>query len=1121
MFRIKNKAVLRYEPSEPEAVQIAIDNLEQDLRKVLPEIQITHNKAENAPVIHIKTDTALTDKSGQPHKEMYRLEVRDSTLYITGSDRRGTVYGIYTFCEWMGVSPWYFFADVPVSPKTELVLPEGHFVEDWPSVEYRGIFINDEEELDAWVRNYMGEATIGVKTYEKIFELLLRLKANYIWPAMHVNSFNMNPENGALADRMGIVVGTSHCDMLMRSNNREWKPWTERKGYTDAVYDYSVEGRNREILKEYWRESVEQNRDFEVCYTLGMRGIHDSGFETRGLEGTTEEECRQAKIALLEKIIADQRDILRDTLGRDTMMTFIPYKEVMELYDHGLKVPEDMTLVWANDNYGYIRRYPSEAEKKRSGGNGIYYHNSYWAPPGMSYVFLCSIPLAHTRNELQKAWNEGIRKLWVMNVGAMKPLEQEITFYLQLAWEIGKPGALTEDVEAFVADWIDRTFSGQIGQRVSKLLNDFSQLTNVRKLEQMDYDVFSQTAYGDEAAVRIQRYEELFKEGNALFESLPEEEKPAFFQLVLMRIHAGYFTNLAYYYADRSTLMFDRGNMQAAALYTEKSQEAEDARRRMLYYYNNVMRGGKWQDILTPEGFPPPRAAMMPACTPPLKIQGEPAMRVDIWNDGAELRFATPGEKWLDIGNTGVGEFAVCVTGPEWAKLSPDGGIVREELRVTVSVEDVGVDRSGEIVIENLSDSTEKRVPISTVKPVYSGCVQEDDGIVVIEASEAQSMDFKIIKRLGRLQGDLVEAKAQREPENMRGAEPLCYEFALTSGGQFLLEIHRFPSLNSVGRIRIGVSVDDGAMRVVESVSKDEHKGNWRRNVLDNVDKLTLALSNIGPGAHILKLWALDKYFAFSRVVLYTESRKTNSLAGVRGAQSLPERIDLAGWCAGFYGEHPLLPRPEFFAPLEDEGDCLADTLLKAQPESYAVTVTPDWYFARAKKPFAEREGNVKIDMAAALAQTEYAWAEAPETGLWRHCAGESFGRSGLAMYIRKPDLVWEEKAVPSLNYRIECAGGEYTLWLLSKFNFQEESSFGIGVEGEPLPKECLYGNGSLWRYEAEQIYCWTPVARVELVRGEHTISVYALASGMRFDRLYMTNRKTLPPQDLNWGRDE
>ncbi|MDE6518037.1 MAG: glycosyl hydrolase 115 family protein, partial [Acetatifactor sp.] len=336
----------------------------------------------------------LCDEKGTLRKEAYLHCLHEGRLVIAGSDRRGTIYGIYDLCEALGVSPWHFWADVPVKTKQEFVLPQGYQKMDYPSVEYRGIFINDEEELEAWVQNYMGEPTIGVKTYEKVFELLLRLKANYIWPAMHVNSFNLTPENGALAERMGIVVGTSHCDMLMRSNYREWKPWTEKKGYTNAVYDYSIEGRNREILKEYWRESVEQNRDYEVCYTLGMRGIHDSGFETRELEGRTEEEIRSAKIALLEKIIADQRAILRETLGHETMMTFVPYKEVLELYDNGLEVPEDMTLVWANDNYGYIRRYPSEKEKRRRGGNGIYYHNSYWAPPSMSCVFLCSIPLA-------------------------------------------------------------------------------------------------------------------------------------------------------------------------------------------------------------------------------------------------------------------------------------------------------------------------------------------------------------------------------------------------------------------------------------------------------------------------------------------------------------------------------------------------------------------------------------------------------------------------------------------------------------------------------------------------------------------------------------------------------
>ena len=267
--------------------------------------------------------------------------------------------------------------------------------------------------------------------------------------------------------------------------------------------------------------------------------------------------------------------------------------------------------------------------------------------------------------------------------------------------EIDKPGALTENVENFVKDWIDRTFTGDIGAEVSALLNDFSQLTNVRKVENMDYDAFSKTAYGDEAALRIHQYEKLFAKG--LYEALPEDEKAAFFQLVLMRVHAAYFTNLAFYYGDRSTLMYDRGNMQAAAYYTQKSREAEDARRHMLHYYNRVMAGGKWNGMLNPEGFPPPRAAMIPVCTPPLKIEGKPSMRLDAWNDGKELCFVSPGEKWIDVGNLGSGEFELRVQAPEWVKISEYQTTVCTEKRITVHVSDVSQNRTGEILLENIS----------------------------------------------------------------------------------------------------------------------------------------------------------------------------------------------------------------------------------------------------------------------------------------------------------------------------------------------------------------------------------------------------------------------------------
>jgi len=1112
--------------TETEAVKIAVTNLKMDLEKVLgAAVTIAAHKivvgtiGVSAVVEDLLgTDISkIQDESGVLRKEAYLLKVCDGNLVIAGTDRRGTIYGIYEFCEYMGVSPWYFFADVPVKEKAEVKLPADYEKVDYPSVEYRGIFINDEEELEAWVQNYMGEDTIGVKTYEKIFELLLRLKANYIWPAMHVNSFNVKKENGALAERMGIVVGTSHCDMLMRSNNREWKPWIAKKGYTDAKYDYSIPGRNREILQEYWRESVEQNQDFEVCYTLGMRGIHDSGFETRDLEGKSEEEIKKAKVELLTTIIHDQQDILKETLGHDTMMTFIPYKEVLELYDSGMEIPEELTLVWANDNYGYIRRYPSEKEKNRKGGNGIYYHNSYWSPPSMSYVFFCSIPLAHTRNELRKAYEEGIQKLWVMNVGAMKPLEQEISFYLRLAWEIGKENALTDDVDAFVEDWINKTFSGNMGKEVATMLNDFSQLTNVRKVENMDYDAFSQTAYGDEAVVRIHAYEELFQRGNALYALLPEEEKDAFFQMVLMRIHAAYFTNLQYYYGDRSTLMHSKGKMQAAAFYAKKAVEFDDARRKMLAYYNTIMADGKWNGIVNPEGFPPPRAAMMPVYTPPLAITGEPRMLVDVWNEEEEICFVKPGEKWIELANIGQGEFTFEIQAPQWVILSKSKGVVSTEERILVKVIEVSKNCQDVLKVKNLDDGTIVEVPVSIVVPDKLNisdtncCNMEEDGKVVVDADSVncEGTGFHCIKRLGRGVGSLVEACEVKE-----NCKELKYSVILTSEGDATLEIHRFPSLDSVGRIRIGVSVDGGSVQIVETPSTDEWRGNWKKNVLNNVDRLYLELPNLEAGEHTIAFYPVDKYFAFSRFVIYTEERKPNNYIGIAGNQQLPKLWDALEWMKEFYGDITLSPRPIEYAQVEKEEDTLVKADLIQCEANYAKTVEPSWYLQEGGKMFEERGGAICIDAASVLAQSSYAYTS---KFAWQYCGSESYGRSGLAMYIRQPELKWQVEYAPTLNYRVQCSGGDYTVWILAKFNVREESFMGVGVDGTPTPKEQLYKNGCLWRYEAEQIYRWVPIARTRLSAGEHELQIYALASGMRYDRIYVTKGGEMPPVDSKW----
>ncbi len=651
---------------EPEAVRIAAVNLKSDLFKVLASrvcLSFTEDGAAAGPArifgvqngtcpmpeelrlprpFDIKTVVVATRENltESPriaasavaalipgHKEGFVLAVRNGVLYLCGNDRRGTIYAVYEFCERLGVSPWHFFADVPPRQRDRFELAEGFTFADYPSVEYRGIFINDEEELEKWVVGYMAEDTIGPKTYAHIFELLLRLKCNYLWPAMHVNSFNANVENGALAEKMGIVIGTSHCDMLMRSNNREWEPWKRKKGYTDLSYDFSIEGENREKLLEYWRESVEQNHDFEVTYTLGMRGIHDSGFNTAALKGLTGEELLKARIALLTDVFRAQDQILKEVPHKEALKIFVPYKEVLPLYDGGLPVPDDYTLIWTNDNYGYVRRYPDSKARQRSGGHGIYYHQSYWAPPDASYLFICSIPAAQTRYELSKAYDNGIRRLWVTNFGAIKPLEQHMSYYAALAWNIGKENDPTRDVTAFLAGWLDRTFTGGFGSRLAPLLTDFDQVVNMRKIEQMDNGVFYQSERQDDAAGRIRFLRHVFDEVNEIYRQLPRREQDAFFEMVLMRIHAAYYTNAMYYYADRSQLTAGLHHDAEADRCFRLAEDFDRARQALLYYYNHIMANGKWNGIVTPEDFPPPRTAMYPAAVSPEKSRDIPPVR--------------------------------------------------------------------------------------------------------------------------------------------------------------------------------------------------------------------------------------------------------------------------------------------------------------------------------------------------------------------------------------------------------------------------------------------------------------------------------------------------------------
>lgn len=1198
IFKKGKSYTLLMSSKENSAVKIAAANLQKDFAAVLQaDLQIVDEKdvsvfkaemmrdydivlgtiGESKIIDSIVAKNMLTlwgvrDENDKMRKEGYVLAEQESTLVIAGTDRRGTVFGIYELSRQMGVSPWYFFADVPIKKKDEFVIAKNYHKSDYPSVEYRGIFINDEEELEVWSKKHTSDDTIGPETYKHIFELLLRLKANFIWPAMHVNSFNVNVENGRLADSMGVVVGTSHCDMLMRSNNCEWNQWVEKKGYEGLKYDFTIPGENRERLIEYWQESVEQNKDFEVCYTVGMRGIHDSGFVTERIDkkDISKEEKQREKVKLLENIIEIQRSIINCTLGDDkrkkTLQSFVPYKEVLSLYDNGLRLPENITTIWADDNFGYMRRYPSAEERKRSGGHGLYYHASYWAHPGMSYLFFNSIPLAHIHNELRKSYESGIRKMWVLNVGALKPIEQEMDFFVNYAWNVGKENTIT-DVKEYLEEWANYTFSGGFGREIADICIKFTRIANVRKVEHMRFDVFSQTAYGDEAVRRLNELKRLVKRANAIYAELPEEEKAAFFELILMKIQAAFYIYTSFYCADRSNLCFEQGKLQAADMYYKKAYKFDSYKRRLIEYYNKKLVDGKWDGILTPESYPPPRTALFPPSRPALRIEGEPEMKVFLWKgadttEENELVFSKYGLKlkWFEIANLGKGSFRYEVEAPEWLELSEKAGTITEEKRILVKVSDIGEHQgeSGTITIKNLDDGKCFEITVKVEEEHYTKDVQgylEADGYISIPCSKYDfnwnngKGEYNVISHLGRHEGSMLEADTA-DLEALEGEvseNPYVeYIFNNYTEGSFEVEFYRFMTLNSKGRIRFAVSVDGSEPDIIESPINDEWKGSWRDSVMDDVDKVMYTLPFLNAGEHRLCIYMIDNYVAFSKVVIYTKGFVKSNLGPQRSKHTLfnfdrkgeekpneaisfeEEYFDRI--CDEVYSvsAEELGNRNTYYAALKQWRGSLANSMIVkelpiagAKKDYLNVHNEKDIQASFGTGAFIEKDGKLALEAECVLEQSEYAFTKAgsqPES-VWIHSNAETCAQTGLAMYVREKGSRWTVPTdAPSLNYKIKVNNtGKYCVWMLIKFDTLTKGTCFIGVDDYIQPLEEQYMKGSVFAYCAEQVWRWTPITELDITEGEHTLSIYAAASDFRIDRIYLTTSEELPPDDFAW----
>jgi hypothetical protein len=512
-------------------------------------------------------------------------------LVIAGSDRRGTAYGIYELSRAIGVSPWHWWADVTPLKQPALRVRPGTHRFGPPSVKYRGIFINDEDwGLTPWSATVFESGTrgMGPKTYARVFELLLRLKANTLWPAMHKISpaFNANPENARLADRYGIVMGSSHAEPMLRNNVGEW---------TADPHDYDY-GKNPDGVRAYWEERARSNGRYESIWTLGMRGIHDSG-----MQGASDMPTRRK---FLENIFADQRAMLARHVSPQVErvpQVFTPYKEVLDIYRAGLKVPDDVTLMWPDDNFGYIRRFPTPEERRRPGGAGIYYHLSYLGAP-LSYLWLSTTPPALIAEEMGRAYDLGAQQIWIANVGDIKPAELATDYFLALAWDV--PGTRAAGVEKWTRRWAAENVDAAQADAAAAILAEHHRLNFARRPEHLQWYLPGQKARQSplslaEADDRLAAFDRNLARLRSIAAQVPAERRTALFELLGYPVEAAAEANRRFFAAEAHDRLRDADLPRA--LHRGGEARSADARIAELTRQYDGLAGGKWKGFIAVE----------------------------------------------------------------------------------------------------------------------------------------------------------------------------------------------------------------------------------------------------------------------------------------------------------------------------------------------------------------------------------------------------------------------------------------------------------------------------------------------------------------------------------------
>lgn len=581
--------------SEAPVVHTSLDLLSRDLQTVLSATAHVDTNTGNI-IVGTIGQSKLIEQAGidisalKNKKQAFLLTVsEDGKLVVAGSDSHGTAYGILEISRLLGVSPWEWWADVTPEKKETFRL-SGKFRElQSPSVEYRGIFINDEDwGLMPWSNktyepsDVKGE--IGPRTNERIFELLLRLRANTYWPAMHECTlpFFLTKGNREAAKKYGIFMGASHCEPMACSAAGEWR--IRGKG----AYDYV---NNSPAVYQFWEDRVKEVAGQEILYTLGMRGVHDG--KMQGAKTVEEQK------AVLDRVFVDQRGLLEKYVNKDVTQVpqvFIPYKEVLDIYHAGLQVPEDVTLMWCDDNYGYIRHFPTAEERARKGGNGVYYHVSYWGRPH-DHLWLSTMSPSLIYQQMKQAYDQGIQKMWILNVGDIKPAEYQIELFMDMAWNLDKVSS--EGVTAHLKHWLERELGTSCAKAILPVMQEHYRLAHIRKPEFMGntreeeknpvYRVVKDLPWSErEINERLNAYSELSETVEKAASKVPAGRQSAYFELVKYPVQAAAQMNRKLLYAQLAR--HDKADW-------EKSDAAYDSIAALTQHYNSL-ENGKWNRMM-------------------------------------------------------------------------------------------------------------------------------------------------------------------------------------------------------------------------------------------------------------------------------------------------------------------------------------------------------------------------------------------------------------------------------------------------------------------------------------------------------------------------------------------